>query len=142
MGKPVKPGTPSEKVYITNLYNQVLPLIRFGLTGEVTVLDSPCPCGSVFRTIADPEGRLDDTFVYPRGVSIHPHIFRTSTGRTWRPTSGTCTRVQVGQMQHRTPHVSCPATPLGWRRRRMTPAADARRVRVPARQRPTSRFPR
>jgi AcrR family transcriptional regulator len=32
--------------------------------------------------------------------------------------------------------------PFGSRRPRMTPAADARRVRVPARQRPTKRFPR
>jgi phenylacetate-coenzyme A ligase PaaK-like adenylate-forming protein len=55
-----------------------MPLIRFELTDEVTILDEPCPCGSVFRIIADPQGRLDDIFVYPSGVSIHPHVLRSA----------------------------------------------------------------
>ncbi len=77
-GNPVSAGSPSHKVYITNLYNHTLPLIRFEVTDEVTLLDGPCPCGSAFRSIADPQGRLDDTFVYPSGVSIHPHVFRSA----------------------------------------------------------------
>jgi phenylacetate-CoA ligase len=77
-GHPVKTGSPSHKVYITNLYNHTLPLIRFEVTDEVTVLGGPCPCGSVFRSIADPQGRLDDTFAYPNGVRIHPHVFRSA----------------------------------------------------------------
>jgi hypothetical protein len=35
-------------------------------------------CGSAFRSIADPQGRLDDTFTYPGGVSVHPHVFRSA----------------------------------------------------------------
>ena len=35
------------------------------------------PCGSVFRRIADPLGRLDDTFTYPNGTAVHPHVFRS-----------------------------------------------------------------
>jgi len=77
-GTPTKTGSTSDKVYITNLYNDTLPLIRFEVTDEVTVLRGPCPCGSVFRTIADPQGRLDDTFIYPGGISIHPHVFRSA----------------------------------------------------------------
>lgn len=77
-GEPVKPGSSSQKVYVTNLYNRVLPLIRFEMTDEVTILDGSCPCGSQFRTMADPQGRLDDTFVYPGGVSVHPHVFRSA----------------------------------------------------------------
>jgi len=80
-GRPVPPGMPSERVYVTNLYNHALPLIRFEVTDEVTVLEEPCPCGSAFRRIADPQGRLDDTFVYPGGVSAHPHVFRSSLGQ-------------------------------------------------------------
>ena len=34
--------------------------------------------GSRFRTIADPQGRLDDTFVYSGGVSVHPNVFRSA----------------------------------------------------------------
>jgi phenylacetate-coenzyme A ligase PaaK-like adenylate-forming protein len=62
-------------------YNHALPLIRFEVTDEVTVLDGTCPCGSTFRRIADPQGRLDDTFVYPGGVSVHPHVFRSALGQ-------------------------------------------------------------
>ena len=77
-GKPARIRSPSHKVYITNLYNHVLPLIRFEVTDEVTVLDGPCPCGSAFRAIADPQGRLDDTFVFPGGISVHPQVFRSA----------------------------------------------------------------
>src|SRR5262249_17514002 len=77
-GTPTKVGSRSDKLYITNLYNHALPLIRFEVTDEVTVLRGSCPCGSTFRSIADPQGRLDDTFVYPGGVSVHPHVFRST----------------------------------------------------------------
>ena len=55
--------------------------LRFEVTDEVTVLEGTCPCGSAFRRISDPQGRLDDTFVYPGGVSVHPHVFRSSLGQ-------------------------------------------------------------
>ena len=77
----VPPGVPSRSVYVTNLYNHLLPLIRYEVTDEVTVLEGTCPCGSAFRRIADPQGRLDDTFVYPGGVTVHPHVFRSSLGQ-------------------------------------------------------------
>ena len=80
-GRPVPEGVRSQRVYVTNLYNHVLPLIRYEVTDEVTVLAGTCPCGSAFRRIADPQGRLDDTFTYPGGVSIHPHLFRSALGQ-------------------------------------------------------------
>jgi phenylacetate-CoA ligase len=80
-GRPVPPGVPSQRVYVTNLYNHALPLIRFEVTDEVTILEGTCPCGSAFRRIADPQGRLDDTFVYAGGVSVHPHVFRSPLGQ-------------------------------------------------------------
>jgi phenylacetate-coenzyme A ligase PaaK-like adenylate-forming protein len=45
------------------------------------VLDTPCPCGSAHRLIADIEGRLDDVFVYGDDVLIHPHVFRSVLAR-------------------------------------------------------------
>jgi phenylacetate-coenzyme A ligase PaaK-like adenylate-forming protein len=81
-GKAVRAGVRSERVYVTNLYNPVMPLIRFEVTDEVTVLDERCACGSAFRRISDPQGRLDDTFVYQGGlVVVHPHLFRSPLGR-------------------------------------------------------------
>jgi phenylacetate-CoA ligase len=76
-GKPVPPGVRSAKVYVTNLINPLLPLIRYEVTDEVTVLDEPCRCGSAFTRVADIQGRNDDIFVYGKGVAIHPHIFRS-----------------------------------------------------------------
>jgi phenylacetate-CoA ligase len=78
-GRPVPPGQRSAKVYLTNLYNQALPLIRYEITDEVTVLDEPCPCGSAHRCVADIQGRLDDVFVY-HGRRVHPHVFRSALG--------------------------------------------------------------
>ena len=80
-GRPVPPGVPSAKVYLTNLFNRVLPLIRYELEDEMTFLDEPCPCGSAHRRIDDIQGRLDDSFRYGDGVQVHPHLFRSTLGR-------------------------------------------------------------
>jgi phenylacetate-coenzyme A ligase PaaK-like adenylate-forming protein len=79
-GRTVPPGERSAKVYVTNLFNRTLPLIRYEITDEVTVLPDPCPCGSAHRCIADVQGRLDDVFLY-NGRRVHPHVFRSALGR-------------------------------------------------------------
>jgi len=76
-GKPVPPGIRSAKIYITNLINPLLPLIRYEISDEVTFLDEPCACGSAFTRVADIQGRNDDVFVYASGIAVHPHIFRS-----------------------------------------------------------------
>jgi phenylacetate-CoA ligase len=80
-GNAVPAGVRSHKVYVTNLFNPLMPLVRYKISDEVTLLDEPCACGSVHRRIADIEGRNDDTFVYGDGVSVHPHLFRSILGR-------------------------------------------------------------
>ena len=79
-GEPVAPGEPAAKLYLTNLFNRALPLIRYEITDEVTLLPEPCPCGSAHRCVADIQGRLDDTFVYD-GRRVHPHVFRSALSR-------------------------------------------------------------
>jgi len=74
-GGAVPCGSESAKVYLTNLFNPLLPLIRYEITDQVTFLDDPCACGSAHRRIADIQGRLDDVFTYPGGVRVHPHLF-------------------------------------------------------------------
>ena len=32
------------------------------------------------QRIEDPQGRLDDIFVYDDGLSVHPHLFRSALG--------------------------------------------------------------
>ncbi len=78
-GRPVPTGVRSDKVFVTNLYNHALPLIRYEITDALTAIDEPCPCGSAFRRVSDPEGRLDDTFRYGP-VVVHPHVFRSPLG--------------------------------------------------------------
>lgn len=80
-GRPVLPGKRSAKVYLTNLINHALPLIRYEITDEVTFIDEPCACGSAFRRVEDIEGRLDDCFVYPGRLTVHPLVFRSPLSR-------------------------------------------------------------
>jgi phenylacetate-CoA ligase len=94
-GRPVAAGVPSAKVYITNLFNPLQPLIRYEITDEVTGLDAPCSCGSTHRRVADIQGRTDDTFVYAGGRRVHPHIFRSALQR-----ESTITEYQVRQTAH------------------------------------------
>lgn len=79
-GRPVPHGVCSEKIYNTSLINHALPFIRYEITDQVTFLNEPCPCGSVFQRTADPHGRLDDTFRYG-GLTVHPHVFRSPLSR-------------------------------------------------------------
>src|SRR5690348_4773709 len=79
-GQPVAAGERAAKIYLTNLFNRLLPLIRYEITDEVTILTEPCPCGSAHRCVADIQGRLDDVFVYD-GRRVHPHVFRSALGR-------------------------------------------------------------
>ena len=50
-GAAVRPGRRSDKLYLTNLYNLALPLIRYELEDQITVASSPCPCGSAYSLI-------------------------------------------------------------------------------------------
>jgi phenylacetate-CoA ligase len=82
-GRPTPPGVQSDKIHLTNLFNPLLPLIRFEITDQITVVDDdePCPCGSTHRRIEDVHGRRDDLFVYPGVGAVHPHLFRSRLGR-------------------------------------------------------------
>ncbi len=80
-GRPVPPGVRSSKIYLTNLYNRLLPLIRYEITDEVTLLEEACPCGSSHRLVSDVQGRLDDSFVYQGVGTLHPHRFRSRLSR-------------------------------------------------------------
>jgi phenylacetate-CoA ligase len=80
-GKAVPADVTSDKVFVTNLYNLALPLIRYELTDEVTVLSEPCACGSPCRRLDDVHGRMDDIFRYAGDIRVHPHVFRSPLGR-------------------------------------------------------------
>lgn len=80
-GKSVPAGVRSAKIYLTNLCNHALPLIRYEITDEMTLLEEPCSCGSAHRRIDDIHGRMDDIFTYGSGARVHPLVFRSALGR-------------------------------------------------------------
>ena len=80
-GEPVLPGRIAAKLWITNVANQALPLIRYELTDEVTFLDGPNPAPWTGRRIADIKGRVDDHLLYEHGVSVPPLLFWTIFGK-------------------------------------------------------------
>jgi phenylacetate-coenzyme A ligase PaaK-like adenylate-forming protein len=75
-GRPVPPGEPAAKLYITNLYNRTQPLIRFEISDGLTLLDGVCPCGSAHRRITDLTGRADIVFEYDNDVKVEPMVLR------------------------------------------------------------------
>lgn len=80
-GRPVPPGTPAAKLFVTNLYNLTEPLIRYEVTDQLVVLPEPCPCGVAMRRIDHVVGRTDDTLTYPGGVRVHPLTIHAPLGR-------------------------------------------------------------
>lgn len=74
--RPVSPGTPSDKLLITNLSNFTQPFIRYEITDRVTLHEEPCSCGNRMPYI-EVEGRTDDIleFNHPGGkVRISPIV--------------------------------------------------------------------
>lgn len=76
-GAPVSAGTLSAGILLTNLFNTLLPIIRYEISDSVTAVETsgPCACGSQFRTISGIGGRSDHAFIYPGGRYIHPYVF-------------------------------------------------------------------
>jgi phenylacetate-coenzyme A ligase PaaK-like adenylate-forming protein len=94
--RPVRPGEPSAKVLVTNLYNLAQPLIRYELTDEFVqepaeqAASGPEPAdhaaGGPGHAVsgllrAAVRGRADDVLRYP-GVDVHPHVIRSVLVRT------------------------------------------------------------
>lgn len=80
-GRPVPRGERSAKILLTNLYNHVLPLIRYEITDEFKISPTPCACGSAYLKVEDVHGRADDVFDYGGGVRVHPLNFRSVLGK-------------------------------------------------------------
>lgn len=108
-GNRVPPGVRAAKMYVTNLYNHVQPLIRYELTDEAILIDEPCPCGSALRRIDDIQGRMS----LPH-ISGHLDCWRRATEKgvpdghdevsTRVPAAGDRTRAagRAGRRPHRT----------------------------------------
>lgn len=65
--RPVPPGVPGEKVFITNLVNTVQPIIRYEVGDVVTMAEVPCRCGSLLPRVERVGGRAADVFWVGQG---------------------------------------------------------------------------
>ena len=75
-GRPSLPGQLSHSLYLTNLINPLLPLIRYALDDRIMLSPHSCPCGSSLQLIHDVAGRIDDDFQF-RDVLIDTHHYNT-----------------------------------------------------------------
>jgi phenylacetate-CoA ligase len=82
--RPVPDGQPGAKVLLTNLANQVQPIIRYEVGDIVTMATEPCDCGNKLPLIARIEGRDSDVFYIEteHGTrALQPTIFELVVGR-------------------------------------------------------------
>jgi phenylacetate-CoA ligase len=82
-GQPVPAGQPGARLLVTNLYNQVQPLLRLEVTDLVTLDPDPCRCGRSLVRVSAIHGRSDDVLSLPARdggrVDVHPLQFALLT---------------------------------------------------------------
>jgi putative adenylate-forming enzyme len=59
-GQPARPGEPSRRMVVTDLYRRTQPIIRYELNDMLELDPERCPCGSAFRVVRRIHGRSDD----------------------------------------------------------------------------------
>ena len=74
-GNPVPKEIMSKNLYITNLFNRTLPLIRYEIHDEMRFLDKKCSCGSHFQLISELQNRPDFDFNYSGDIFVNHVIF-------------------------------------------------------------------
>lgn len=77
-GNKVNKGTLSSKIYVTNLFNFTLPLIRYQIDDELLFLNKTCDCGVNHQLIAEPQGRPIFDFTYPNNVFVKSMIINAA----------------------------------------------------------------
>ncbi|MEI7667738.1 MAG: F390 synthetase-related protein [Erysipelotrichaceae bacterium] len=73
-GQKITDTTQPSSMVITNLVNQIQPLIRYRMN-DLIVLKESCPCGSHFRVIDHIVGRHDDVLVFINRQGKHQTVF-------------------------------------------------------------------
>jgi phenylacetate-coenzyme A ligase PaaK-like adenylate-forming protein len=82
--RPVPNGEKGDKVLVTNLANDVQPIIRYEIGDIVTMATKPCGCGSNLPLIARVDGRDSDLFWIESDEGVRPlspAVFDFALGR-------------------------------------------------------------
>jgi phenylacetate-CoA ligase len=76
--QPVPDGHYGSRVLITNLFNPLLPLIRYELLDVAALTSEPCPCGSQLPRLLSVRGRSDELIWLPHPAggrrALHPYL--------------------------------------------------------------------
>jgi phenylacetate-CoA ligase len=67
-GRSVAPGARG-RVVVTDLVNRVMPLVNYDL-GDTAIQGAPCPCGRGWPTLAQIEGRVNETLLGADGRAV------------------------------------------------------------------------
>lgn len=70
-GSPCRPGQTGELV-LTNLYQKVMPFIRYRVADLGAIADEPCSCGRTLPLLRRMQGRKMELVQTPAGQAIHP----------------------------------------------------------------------
>ncbi len=77
-GQPVPDGSFGAKVLVTNLFNPLLPVIRYELGDIAAITREPCACGSSLPRLISVRGRSDELvwLDHPDGGrrALHPYL--------------------------------------------------------------------
>ena len=78
-GRPVPPGRLGDKLLLTNLFNRLMPLIRYEMSDQVEFLEGSCRCGCLLPRIRKVAGRVEHILSLPaaaggRAALIPEHI--------------------------------------------------------------------
>lgn len=76
-GKPVEPGRQG-RIVITNLHEYGMPLIRYDIGDEGSLLGGACACGRSLPRLSTIVGKTGDTFYTPSGRRVSARSFRTA----------------------------------------------------------------
>ena len=79
--QPVVDFAQADRLLVTKLCGQVMPMVRYEMTDTVIIDDSENPDAPGYRRIKEIKGRADAWFAYPHDVKIHPMVFRSVLGQ-------------------------------------------------------------
>jgi phenylacetate-coenzyme A ligase PaaK-like adenylate-forming protein len=79
--QPVEDFTQADRLLVTKLYGQVMPMIRYEMTDTVIIDAGENSDAPGYRRIKEIKGRADAWFAYRNNVKIHPMVFRGVLGQ-------------------------------------------------------------
>jgi len=105
----IPPGQHAHTVLLTNLANNIQPLIRYDLGDSVTFKSTPCPCGNPLPALRV-EGRQEETITFPAKAGTAVQVLPMALATVVETTPGVL-RYQIIQVAPATLKMRLEVTP-------------------------------